>query len=165
MRPTAMKLPVIPGVERFGIRTHALALMSVVALLTFSLGAGAVAADSRPTTAENTFTKWITTFPAMAGVVGGDVGAGTYAGEILKYSPGTTTVIEALYHFNGSRHSFTALVHVEQTGLKALITGVVTAGWLKGRPVEGRYTQITCTQSPSGTCFQGSLDILPRSGG
>jgi hypothetical protein len=165
MRPTPMKPLVIPGLGRFGIRTRALALISVVALLTFSLGTGAVAADSRPSTAENTFTKWITTFPAMAGVVGGDVGAGTYAGEILKYTPGSTTVIEALYHFNGSRHTFTALVHVEQTGLKALITGVVTAGWLEGRPVEGRYTQITCTQSPSGTCFQGSFDILPRSGG
>lgn len=165
MRPTSLKPLVIPAVGRFGIRSRALALISVVALLTFSLGIGMAAADSRRSTAENTFTKWITTFPTMAGVVGGDVGACTYAGEILKYTPGSTTVIEALYHFNGSRHSFSALVHVEQTGLKAVITGVVTAGWLKGRPVEGRYTQITCTQSPSGTCFQGSLDILLRSGG
>ena len=30
-----------------------------------------------------TFTKWITTFPNMAGVVGGAVGAGPFAGEIL----------------------------------------------------------------------------------
>ena len=113
--------------------------------------------------AENTFTKWITTPPAMAGVVGGDVGAGSYAGEILKYTPATTTVIEALYHFNGSKHSFTALVHVEQTGLKAVIIGVVTEGWLKGNMVQGEYTQITCVQAPSstsGTCFQGTLDIM-----
>ncbi len=165
MRPTSLKPSVIPAVGRVGIRTRALALVSVVALLTFSLGIGVAAADGGRGTAENTFTKWITTFPAMAGVVGGDVGAGTYAGEILKYTPGNTTVIEALYHFNGSRHSFTALVHVEQTGLKAVITGVVTAGWLKGHPVEGRYTQITCTQAPNGTCFQGSLDIMRGSGG
>jgi len=113
--------------------------------------------------AENTFTKWITTPPAMAGVVGGDVGAGSYAGEILKYTPAATTVIEALYHFNGSKHSFTALVHVEQTGLKAVIIGVVTEGWLKGNMVQGEYTQITCVQAPSstsGTCFQGTLDIM-----
>jgi hypothetical protein len=165
MRPISVKPLAIPAVRRLGIRSRALALISVVALLTFSLSTGVAAADGSRSTAENTFTKWITTFPAMAGVVGGDVGAGTYAGEILKYTPGNTTVIEALYHFNGSRHSFTALVHVEQTGLKAVISGVVTAGWLKGRPVEGRYTQITCTQSPNGACFQGSLDILPRSGG
>jgi len=68
-------------------------------------------------------------------------------------------VIEALYHFTGSRHSFTALVHVEQTGLKAVIIGVVTDGWLKGHKVEGQYTQITCTQS-SGGCFKGTLDVM-----
>jgi hypothetical protein len=145
-----------------GIRTRALAVVATVVLLTLSLGAGVVAAnggrDHR--NAENTFTKYVSAYPAMAGVVGGDVGKGTYAGEILKYTPGTTTVIEALYHFNGSRHSFSALVHVEQTGLKAVISGVVTEGWLKGNPVKGKYTQITCTQAPDNTCFQGTLDIL-----
>jgi hypothetical protein len=118
--------------------------------------------------AENTFTKWITTFPAMAGVVGGDVGAGAFAGEILTYTPGNTptdpTVIEARYHFTGSRHSFTALVHVEQTGLNAVVIGVVTDGWLRGNPVRGTYAQIDCPESPNGTCFRGTLDVL-RGGG
>jgi hypothetical protein len=112
----------------------------------------------------NTFTKWITTSPTMAGVVGGADGDGIYAGEILKYTPGTTTVIEALYHFNGAKHSFTALVHVEQTGLKAAISGVVTEGWEKGDQVKGEYTQITSKQSPNGTAFQGTLDIMGGSG-
>jgi hypothetical protein len=145
-----------------GRRTRALALISAGALVVLSLGAGAALADGGRDhrSAENTFTKWVVAPPIMAGVVGGDVGAGIYAGEILKLTPGTTTVIEALYHFNGSRHSFTALVHVEQTGLKAVIIGVVTEGWLKGHPVDGRYTQITCTQAPNGTCFKGTLDIL-----
>jgi hypothetical protein len=142
--------------------TRALALMAAIALLTLSSGVGLVSADGdrHHGDAENTFTKWITAFPAMAGVVGGDVGDGTYAGEILKYTPGSTTVIEALYHFSGSRRSFTALVHIEQTGLKAVITGVVTDGWLKGHPVKGKYTQITCIEAPDGTCFRGKLDIL-----
>lgn len=109
---------------------------------------------------QNTFTKWITTSPNMAGVVGGADGEGSYAGEILKYTPGDTTVIEALYHFNGSKHSFTALVHVVQTGLVAAISGVVTEGWKKGSQVKGEYTQITSKQSPNGTAFQGTLDIL-----
>lgn len=154
-----MRLVRIGTRDRFA---RALALIAAIALLTLSLGAGLVAANGHRHhgDAENTFTKWIIAFPAMAGVVGGDVGDGTYAGEILKYTPGATTVIEALYHFNGSRHSFTALVHVEQTGLKAVITGVVTEGWLKGHPVKGRYTQITCTEAPDGTCFQGKLNIL-----
>jgi hypothetical protein len=110
---------------------------------------------------QNTFTKWVTTAPAMAGVVGGACGNGSYVGEILKYTEGPTTVIEALYHFNGSKHPFTALVHVEQTGLRAVINGVVTEGWLKGKPVQGEYTQITSKQSPNGTAFQGTLNIMP----
>ena len=144
------------------IRRRSLALVAAVMLLTLSLGAGTALADGgrHQRDAESTFTKWVTAYPAMAGVVGGDVGPGTYAGEILKYTPGTTTVIEALYHFTGSRHAFTALVHVEQTGLRAVISGVVTDGWLKGHPVQGAYRQITCSQAPDGTCYQGTLDIL-----
>jgi len=172
---TQMRPVRIGTTARFtGLRTRALVLLAAIALLTLSLGAGVAGADGGrdhgrdhgrdQRSAENTFTKWVTTPPAMAGVVGGDVGAGTFAGEILKRTVGTTsTVIEALYHFNGSKHSFTALVHVEQTGLKAVIIGVVTEGWLKGNMVQGEYTQITCVQAPSstsGTCFQGTLDIM-----
>lgn len=117
----------------------------------------AAAADAK----HNTFTKWVITLPSMAGVVGGAVGDGSYAGEVLKMTPGTTTVIEALYHFKGSKHSFTALVHVEQTGLKAVIVGVVTEGWLKGSQVKGEYTQIKSAQAPGdGTAYQGSIDIM-----
>ena len=149
-----------------GVRTRIFALIAAVMLLTLSLGAGTALADSHRShgIAENTFTKYVSAFPIMAGVVGGDVGPGIYAGEILKYTPGTTTVIEALYHFNGARHTFSAPVHVEQTGLNAVISGVVTDGWLKGHPVKGRYLQISCTQAPDGTCFQGTLDILRRAG-
>jgi hypothetical protein len=148
-------------------RMRAISVIATGMLLALSLGSGTALADGGRDhrDAENTFTKWITAYPAMAGVVGGDVGSGTYAGEILKYTPGDTTVIEALYHFTGSRHSFSALVHVEQTGLKARISGVVTDGWLKGSPVQGRYTQITCAHDATTTdCFQGTLDILRGSG-
>jgi hypothetical protein len=87
---------------------------------------------------------------------------GSYAGKVLKMTPGTTTtVIEAIYHFNDPAHSFTALVHVEQTGLKAVIRGVVTEGWLKGSQVKGEYTQITTSQAPGdGTAYQGTIDIM-----
>lgn len=161
------------------IRRRALTLTAAVVLLALSLGAGMVSADGGRDhrNAENTFIKWRTTLGVapvivnMAGVVGGDVGAGTFAGEVLSLTVNTTTtpatkVIDAAYHFTGSRHSFTALVHVVQTGLTngstAVITGRVTSGWLKDNLVEGAYTQVTCEQAPGvfGTCFQGTLDIL-----
>ncbi len=160
-----------PGARFAGSRTRALAVVATVALLILSLGAGMVSADGGRDhrNAENTFTKWVTgpgTPPVlanMAGVVGGDVGHGAFAGEAMSMvlTP-TGGVIDAVYHFNGSRHSFTASVHVVQTGLAAVITGHVTGGWLKGNRVKGEYTQTTCPQSPAAgnTCFKGTLDIL-----
>jgi hypothetical protein len=109
---------------------------------------------------QNTFTKWVTRAPRMAGFVGGANGNGSYAGEILKYTEGTTTVIEALYYFDGAKLPFTALVHAEQTGMKAVISGVVSEGWMKGNSVQGEFTQIASKQSPNGTAFQGTLDIV-----
>jgi hypothetical protein len=157
----------IGTVARFtSFGTRSMALTGAVVLLALSVGTGVASADAHRnhSAAENTFTKWITTFPAMAGVVGGDVGAGAFVGEILSYTPGNApadpTVIEARYQFDGSRHSFTALVHVEQTGLSAVVTGVVTEGWLRGNAVSGTYMQIACADSPNGTCFRGALDVL-----
>jgi len=153
------------------IRSRALAVITAVALLTLALGAGVASADGGRDhrNAENTFTKWVTgpgvapVLANMAGVVGGDVGDGTFTGEVMSKTPNATgAVIDAVYHFDGSRHSFTASVHVVQTGLHAVIAGRVTEGWLKGNAVDGSYTQTTCGQSPAAgqTCFQGTLDIL-----
>jgi len=108
-----------------------------------------------------TFTKWmIGEGPAMAGIVDGAVGEGTYTGQVLDYQPGDPQLIEARYRFEGSKRSFTALVHVEQTGLEASILGVVTDGWGKGRPVSGRYTEIACEHDGRTTaCWRGALEI------
>jgi hypothetical protein len=104
----------------------------------------------------------------MAGVVGGDVGNGTFTGEVLFYNPGPTVTsvshFVAFYHFNGRKHSFTALVDVVQTGsgsgTKAKITGVVTDGWLKGHAVKGKYTEGTCPHvGLFPACFEGTLEI------
>lgn len=152
----------------------ALPLITGVALLTLSLSSGVSSADdsSRHRNAENTFTKWvISSTPAppvladMAGVVGGDVGRGTFSGEVLGIDgdgqPETPALIHAHYHFNGRFHSFTADVHVTQILNKAVIIGVVTDGWLEGNLVEGEYTQITCDHDgPTSDCFRGTLDIL-----
>jgi hypothetical protein len=108
-----------------------------------------------------TFTKWLVgEGPEMTGVVGGIVGTGTYAGRVLDMAPGPTTVIAARYEFHGEDHAFTALVHVEQTGLDAAITGTVIDGWQKGAPVHGEYREITCEHDGVTTdCWQGSLAI------
>jgi hypothetical protein len=122
------------------------------------------------------FTKWITNFPNMEGVVGGDVGVGTYAGEVLNMSTvGNITSIEALYHFNGSLHSFTAHVFVTENDAPgvgtAKITGNVTEGWLKGETVIGEYKvwgvcPIPTPGNAEGTqCYQGILHLIPEFGG
>jgi hypothetical protein len=139
-----------------------LVLLPLIAAAALAV-AGCATTTPTPSAEQNTFTKWITTAPTMAGVVGGAVGDGTYSGQILKRTPGDTTVLEALYSFRGSKHAFTALVHVEQTAGKAVISGTVTDGWLKGNPVKGEYTQITSAQSPNGIAFQGTLTIIGAS--
>ena len=108
-----------------------------------------------------TFTKWMVgEGPGMAGVVGGAAGEGEYVGKVLDYEPGPTTVISARYEFKGSDRPFTALVHVEQTGLDAVITGVVIDGFGKGRPVTGAYREITCDHDGITTdCWRGTLHI------
>ena len=151
-------------------RTRVLTLLGAVALLLLSLGAGVASAQGgdQPLV-QNTFTKWVTgpgeapVLANMAGVVGGDVGDGTFAGEVIAKTPTAGgAVLDALYHFTGSEHAFTALVHVVQTGLEAVITGRVTGGWPLGELVAGNYTQTTCPDSPAADqkCFQGTLDIL-----
>ena len=131
-----------------------------------------------------TFTKWrIPPFPLppsggilvnMAGViVGGDVGNGTFTGEVLSsvVDPATGVITtEAVYHFHGSKHSFTARVHAVQEvlglGQKGVLTGVVSDGWLKGHAVEGEWTVVppTCYQPGFGfgNCFDVILDIIKR---
>ena len=149
-----------------GIRRRALAVATAVVLVTLSLSAGVVSADGGRDhrNAENTFTKWVTSASGtMAGVVGGDVGDGTYAGQVLSMvTVGVTTTIHATYGFNGSKHSFTADVQVVQIGLDAVITGIVTEWWLKGNQVEGEYTQIPCNKGVEDPqrCYSGTLDLL-----
>jgi hypothetical protein len=126
-------------------------------------------------TFNDTFTKWVTNSPPaagvvanMVGVVGGDVGSGVYAGEILSMNTvGNTTSINALYHFKGSKHTFTADVNITQddSAGTAVIAGQVTDGWLKGASVTGGYNVLnicprdTPDNAYGTVCFQGVLHI------
>ncbi len=138
---------------------RAVASFATVALLAGSIGAATVSAAGGPGR-HATFTKYITTWPQMAGIVGGTVGDGAFSGTVIDYLAGPTTLITASYHFGGSRHEFTARMHVEQTGLHAVLIGVITDGWGVGKLVTGAYDQVTCDLSGATTdCFQGYLDI------
>jgi hypothetical protein len=126
-----------------------------------------------------TFTKWATSLPEfypslagvlMAGVVGGDVGLGRYAGEVLSddlTQEPDFWLANAQYEFYGKKHSFIANVNVVQNNTTgtAAITGVITQGWLKGAQLTGEYTvynecPIETPGNVFGTlCFQGTLHV------
>lgn len=137
-----------------------------------------------------TFTKWATSLPAnppslagisMAGVVGGAVGEGDFAGQVLRDDlsvPGFWRA-KARYGFIGEEHSFTARVFVTQNNTEgmATITGLVTKGWLKGAIVTGGYKVwsdcpiktpgnvfVEAEDDEYGLCFQGTLHLFRGSG-
>jgi hypothetical protein len=162
-------------------------------ILAIAVAAGcAVVAQARPTaggsldrnhrSADVTFTKWMTSLPAdpsttlagsgMAGVVGGDVGEGTFAGMVVKddttSKPGFW-LGQALYGFFGSEHSFVANNFITENDtvspITATIRGVVIVGWMKGARVTGEYTQFDNCPIPTpgnvlgDVCFQGTLHL------
>jgi hypothetical protein len=151
-------------------------ILLVLVLVATTAGAAlAYKSDAKGHTFNDTFTKWVTTSPPapgvaanMVGVVGGDVGPGTYTGEVISANTvGNITSIGAIYHFNGSKHAFTARLNVTQdeSAGTATITGRVTDGWLKGASVTGEYTVLAVCpldtpDNAYGTlCFQGALHV------
>jgi hypothetical protein len=167
------------GPKTFATKIQAFKRWSIfLALVLVATTAGAALAgsnDPRGHTFDDTFTKWVITSPPapgvvanMVGVVGGDVGPGTYTGEVLSVNTvGNITSIQALYHFNGSKHAFTAALNVTQdeSAGTATITGHVTEGWLKGASVIGEYNVLavcpmdTPDNAYGAVCFQGALHV------
>ena len=143
-------------------------------------GAGAAAAQTQArggAPVEVTFTKWITAYPAMAGVTGGDV-PGTFAGAVLSRDPfenGTIVQLEARYGVIGAdpAHSFVAHIEGKQnnTTQEAVLNGTVTSGWLVGAQVHVTFDVIvpppgtSCVPAApvNGRCFQGTIRIMPDS--
>ncbi len=118
-----------------------------------------------------TFTKWVPAFPFMEGFTGGDV-VGDYVGEVLQRqvstNPNLNGIIrlEAIYEVQAGDRSFTALIRGgtnAATG-KAILDGVVLAGWRTGAPVHVEFDTIPgttgCVGAPAGlTCFQGTIHV------
>ena len=132
--------------------------------------------DEHGQQAKVTFTKYVVNIPNQPGLIANMVGAGAgdagdvlFTGEVLSRvvdpNTGVITVV-AFYHFTGSKHSFSAIIHAEQQvagiGQKGVIIGVVTDGWLKGHAVEGEWTVIPPCYAPGtglGNCFEVTLEI------
>ena len=160
--------------SRLGTALFALAIAAGLLTMALARGAESVSADDNRK-ADITFTKWVTDtdWPAfpwdMKGVVGGESGPGVFTGEVLtRVDDGTTTTIHALYHVSSNKpHSFTADLLVKQSDATgaAVISGVVTDGWLKGSQVSGEFaTLATCDRPTPGNifgsvCFKGALHI------
>ena len=172
------------GNVRHGRSRLRLVLVAAIATMSISVGSGVAQADfgrHHHRSADVTFTKWVTTLPAdpstfagidMVGVVGGDVGRGRYAGQVL----GDDTVSmpgfwlgHARYGFYGHKHFFIADMHITENDgvvpITATLEGVVVKGWLKGARVTGEYTAFdTCPIPTPGnvfgtTCYQGTLHL------
>ena len=123
-----------------------------------------------------TFTKHVVNIPNqpglianMVGVGEGDAGDVLFTGEVLSrvVDPNTGAITRvAFYHFTGSKHSFSVIIHgVQQVagiGQKGVVIGVVTEGWLKGHAVAGEWTEISPCYTPGtglGNCFEVTLEI------
>ena len=140
-------------------------------------GVGAQTQASGRNPVEVTFTKWVTTFPALAGITGGDA-PGTFAGTVVSRDPfdnGTIVQLEAEYRVTAANptHSFVARIEGKQNNqtLHAVLNGTVIDGWLLGAQVQVIYDIVdpapgtSCvTAAPvNRRCFQGTIRILPGS--
>ena len=163
---------------------------TMVSLLVVVFTAGFAVAAQVPTVAspeghhhrgaDVTFTKWQTSLgdpstsvgASLTGVVGGDVGPGSFAGMILKADitskPGFW-LATTMYGFFGSKHSFVAKNSVTEddtkTPITATIHGVVIWGWMKGASVTGEYIVVDPCPIPTpgnvfgSVCPQGTLHL------
>jgi hypothetical protein len=116
-----------------------------------------------PDALELTYTKWIAPgLPNMTGVVGGDVD-GKFGGAVYERKVnGNLVYLDAIYIVVAPpAKSFTAHVKGTEdlTTLKAVLDGRVVDGFLKNAHVHVEFDVITCTQAPSGTCFQGTISV------
>jgi len=142
-----------------------IAMAGVTNAVLFARGVEPLRDDGR---AEITFTKWITItpgYPIMEGFTGGEA-AGTFSGEVLEYQTTADKLISrlvAVYEVHAGARSFIALIEGgsdDQSG-KAILSGKVLSGWMRGANVLVRFKAIACTQpnALNGTCFQGTIRL------
>jgi hypothetical protein len=119
-----------------------------------------------PVNVELTYTKWFAPgFPNMVGVVGGDL-VGRFGGAVLERTPDATghfVHLTAIYIVIAAdpEQSFTARVEGIQDNQTATanLDGRVIDGALDRAHVHAQYKVVTCTEAPSGKCFQGTISV------
>jgi hypothetical protein len=127
--------------------------------------------DEKPAVGvELTYTKWFAPgFPNMVGVVGGDI-VGKFGGAVIQRTPDATgrfVQLTAVYIVIAPDPSKSFTAHVEgvqdnQTRT-AVLDGRVVDGYLKRAHVHAEFAVISCSQAPSGTCFQGTISVTRSS--
>ena len=117
-----------------------------------------------PAHLELTYTKWIAPgFPSLVGVVGGDI-VGKFGGAVYERTVvGNIVYLDAIYIVIAPDPARSFTTHVKGTEdlntLKAVLEGRVVDGSLKHARVHVEFDVISCTQAPSGTCFQGTISV------
>lgn len=114
---------------------------------------------------ELTYKKWLSPSPNFVGVVGGDI-VGKFGGAVYTATPDATGSIEisAIYIVIAPdpTQSFTAHVQglweASTTG-EAVLNGRVVDGYLRGAHVHAKFDTISCTDSPDGSCYQGTISV------
>ena len=117
---------------------------------------------------ELTYTKWFQpNFPHMVGIFGGDI-VGKFGGAVLNNPTADAagrTRLTAIYILRADDPSRSLTIRVEgvsESG-KAVLNGRVVDGSLKGARARAEFTVNTsCTLSPNGTCFEGTISIKQR---
>ena len=121
---------------------------------------------------ELTYTKWFAPgFPNMVGVVGGDI-VGKFGGAVLQRTPDATgrfVQLTAVYIVIADEPDKSFTAHVEGVSdnqtRTAVLEGRVVDGYLKRAHVHAEFAVISCSQAPSGMCFQGTIGITRSSEG
>lgn len=146
------------------------AALVITVLMALLLAAGAIVASGQVRNAraadavELTYTKWFFPhFPTSVGVVAGDF-TGTMAGEVLSrrvLAGGQIVLFTARYDVAAGTNSFSATIEGQQNNEihTGVVNGEVTEGAMTGARIHETYDVISCTQAPSGLCFQGSIRI------
>jgi hypothetical protein len=144
----------------------------LIAVLVLAAGitAGAAQTESRNAGGKRggldlTFTKWFAPgFPHMVGVVGGDID-GTFGGAVLE--PPVDGRLKAIYIViaeDASRSLTIRLNGASDPSGAAVLKGRVVDGRLTGARARVEFeTNTSCEdESPSPTCFQGTISIKQR---